>query len=145
MNPTDMNLSIAAIVAGGLPRESGPSRGLLGRVVVRADHYGEGSEDAHCIQRCLHYVFVRPKQYTQVWVATTESEWEKPADEDYTLTSNHDSGWRVDGMRSTFTHFRAIQTAIQGVGASCSPRMRIAFVGFIQVETSIADRVIVTG
>jgi len=147
MNPTNLNCSVAAVVEGVLPRESGPDKALVVRVVVRADHYEyeEGSEKDHCIQRCIHYIFVRPMQYTEVWVADTPSEWEKPADEDYTLASNHDSAWRIDGMRATFTHVRAIHIAMRAAGCEVVPDLRIAAVEFIQVQSSATDRVIITG
>jgi hypothetical protein len=78
------------------------SRGLYVRVLISASTplLEDGEHPVgKLIHKWMHFLFRRDYRSTNVWVFTSENIW-FPAIDSWKNTSNHDSCWRSDGIRS---------------------------------------------
>lgn len=133
MSIADMNidLTLAHIVEAMLPRFSDTKLGLLLRLQLEASDFGYAEDgntlvrEPQHIRRDLNFLFVRPSNYTKVFLF-------EPNDEEYSwfyqnkehlwnLESDHDSCWRSDGLRRiTDVYFEICEPICKA--KSCAPK-----------------------
>lgn len=114
----DADISIGHIVEAMLPRSSDSKLGLYIPVQLDFSDYGY-AKDGNTLEReplhvrsIVHFLFVRPSNYTQVYVTITEQRSQRHVlngkePHEWQQTSNHDSCWRSDGFRPlTEEYFR---------------------------------------
>ena len=112
--------AIASIVEAMLPRGGSvegmeeswragelPTRALYISVSLQASYYDEGGDESHG-SKMVHFIFCRPTNYTKVFVAIDGS-WHIPKPEAFKMKSDHDSGWRTDGMRDLFETWLSVR------------------------------------
>ena len=105
--------TVAAIVDALLPRggsllpdqkwagEGDPTRALYIKVRLSLSIYAnEEDEDDIMEGATIHLLFERPTNYTKVWSCVKfRGDGHMVTLEDWVMKSDHDSGWRTDGMR----------------------------------------------
>lgn len=99
MNYMDCESTIAAIVEAMLPRFSNENIGLHMKLEFRFNNNYKYLINHLCL--CL--LFIRPSNYTKVFSRMpTEIESLNPIHNEMILQSDHDSCWRLDGLRQIF-------------------------------------------
>jgi len=119
--------TLASIVEAMLPRGGSapedpmvmagtvPTRALYLSVKVSLSHYVDNGDEAH-ERATIHLIFCRPTNYTKVF-AVVNNEWARPAADAFIMRSDHDSGWRSDGMRDvTNAYLRALHELRKRIG-----------------------------
>ena len=94
--------TIESIVDNFLPVCSPKDEGLMISAHVSicepyAMYTTRGDDYPRTIGAYVHFLFRRATNYTNVWFAVCDDYFDKP---DWINTSNHDSCWRTDGVRS---------------------------------------------
>lgn len=131
MSVADMNIemSVAQIVEAMLPRHSDRNLGLLIQLKMEASDFGYG-DDGNTIERepqhhrqDIHFLFVRPSNYTKVFVCMPDFREFRIIDVErvWKQTSDHDSCWRSDGMRDvTDVYFKLCDPICKA--KKCAPK-----------------------
>lgn len=104
--------TITNIVEAMLPRGTYERLGLKVCVEISATDYGSEDsdfDDQKTAWRQLQFIFVRPSNYTQVYVKEITNRQE---DAKWELHSDHDSCWRSDGLRKVFKCLSEVCRAI---------------------------------
>ena len=94
--------TVCNIVESMLPTSTYERLGLQIKLDINAYDYGDEDTELYDIRsawREIKFVFVRPSNYTQVYVTVRDNRDQKDS---WTLQSDHDSCWRSDGLRSIF-------------------------------------------
>jgi len=119
--------SIATVVEAMLPRGGSapdnepwragevPTKALYIKLKLSLSHYDDDGDEDH-ESAFIHLIFCRPTNYTKVF-ACVNNEWAMPGPDQWTMKSDHDSGWRSDGMRDiSKTYLRCLHELRKTIG-----------------------------